>query len=297
MSKPLAFWSLTIGSNYHVLLSPETMDAIFDEFFAQWVYQGERGSQLGKDHYQCRTICHEKAMKATLIHCLEMRGIDKRDITFLPESNKSIEQGGLAFYVMDSTKDVFLPPRHDTSFKKPRPKNWVPDQCKHIVESPRPWMTTLFSMIDASPDHRAIIWICTLEGLGGVAKSGFNCYLEASGKACCLGTGTPTQILESTCAEGEFRCYTLDLPMTSDSNIKLGDYINAIEIVKNGFIKTGMNGKRKKLIMNQRPHLIVFSNILPPRAKMTEGRFFTFTINPKLPAHLQVLKPFFFDEA
>ena len=289
MAKPLKFWSLTIGCNYHTLLPPDKVDAIFDEFYSQWCYQGERGSCLGKDHYQCRIISGEPVMKATLLHCLEMRGMDKRDVTFLPESNKSIEQGGLAFYVMDSTKDVFLPMRADSLWTPHRGKDWVPNMCKCIVDEPRPWMTSVLELLAAPPHHRSIIWICTLDGKGGVGKSLFNCYLEATGKACFLGSGTPTQILEAVCAEGEHRAYTLDLPKTQDSNIKIGDYINVLETVKNGFIKTAMHGKRKKLIMEDRPHEIVFSNIMPPFKAMTEGRFIVYTINPDLGPEFQTL--------
>lgn len=291
MSKPLCYWSLTIGCNFQALLTPEQMDSIFEEFYSQWCYQGERGTKKGKDHYQCRVICHEKMMKATLLHLLAMRGIDKRDITFLPESNKSIEQGGLAFYVMDSTKDVFLPPRYDSSYKPTKPKDWIPTQCLSIKENPRPWMKSVLDMLEASPHHRQIIWICTLDGKGGVGKSLFNLYLEATGKACFLGSGTPTQILEAVCAEGEQRAFTLDLPKSGDSNIKIGDYINVIEVVKNGFIKTAMHGKRKKLIMDNRPHVTAFSNCFPPFKAMTEGRFLVFTINPDRPPHEQTLDP------
>lgn len=294
--KPLKMWSLTIGNNFHTLLPAETMDAIFTEFYDQWVYQGERGTQNQKQHYQARVICAEPMMKCTLLHCLEMRGIPRNDVTFCIESNKSIEQGGLAFYVMDATKDVWLAPRYDPSFTPPKPPGWYPSMCQSIVDEPRPWMTSVLNMLERPPHHRAIIWICTLNGLGGVAKSLFNVYLEATGKACFLGTGTPTQILEAVCAEGEKRAYTLDLPKTSDSNIRIGDYINVLETVKNGFIKTAMHGKRKRLIMDQRPHEIVFSNILPPTQTMTEGRFHTFTIDPNLAPENQTLDRYFFEQ-
>lgn len=289
MSKPLRFWSLTIGCNFKPLLEPEAMDAVFDEFFDKWCYQGERGTERGKLHYQARVIADTPVMKASLLHILEMRGIDQRDATFLAESNKSIEQGGLAFYVMDSTKDVFLPVRADKSFTRKRPRDWIPAMCQSIVDDPRPWMTSVLTKLEAFPHHRAIIWICTLEGKGGVGKSLFNTYLEASGKATYLGVGTPTQILEAVCSEGEQRAYTLDLPFTGDSNIKMGDYISAIETVKNGFIKTAMHGKRKSLIMDNRPHVIVFSNKLPPYQSMTEGRFHAYTINPDKPSNEQTL--------
>jgi hypothetical protein len=129
-----------------------------------------------------------------------------------------------------------------------------------------------------------------------VGKSLYNTLIDATGRGCFLGTGTPTQILEATIAYGEHRIYTLDLPKSSDTNIRITDYVNAIEIVKNGFIKTAMHGKPKKLIMNNRPHMVVFANVLPPMKAMTEGRFLPYTINPDLEPEDQTLDRIFMTE-
>lgn len=295
-SKPLKFFSVTIGSNHHELISPQLMDGMFDELHLQsWCYQGEYGDQLDKKHYQCRMIFNEFTMKGTLLHIFDMHGIPKEDVHICPESNKSIEQGGLAFYVMDKTKKLFLPMRADRSFKPFRPLNWIPEMCKEIVENPRPWMRALNEIIEFEPHHRAIIWICTLNGKGGVGKSLYNTWLECSGKGVFIGSGTPVQLQEAVICDGESLCYTLDLPKTFAVDNKIGDYINAIEVIKNGFIKTGMHGKRKKLVMNKRPHVIVFSNRLPPYESMTEGRFLCYTINPDMEPGLQCLDPWYQD--
>lgn len=227
--------------------------------------------------------------KGTLLQILSSRSILRNDITVLPESNKSIEQGGLSFYVMKDDTRV-AGPWHDPSYTPPRSPDWIPAQCQHIVDSPRPWMRSLLDKLRQPPSHRAIIWICTLEGKGGVGKSLLNLYLDATGIASYLGVGTPTQLLEATVIEGERKAYTLDLPKSSDSNIRISDYVNAIEMVKNGFIKTAMHGKPKRLRMDNRPHVVVFSNILPPYKHMTEGRFECYTIDPTVPWDFQVLK-------
>lgn len=287
--KPLKFWSVTVGDNHHTLLDPPAFDAILDEFFHQWCYQGELGDKNKKKHYQCRLICAEPTMKATMLHCFKMRGIALQDVTVLPESNKSIEQGGLAFYVMDSTKDVWLPTRADASYSRPRPKDWIPSMCQCIQERPRPWMRTLTSILDGLADHRKIVWICTLFGLGGVGKSLFVAWLEATRKACYLGAGTPIQLQEAVISDGEWPAYTLDLPKQFAKDNSIGDYINVVEIIKNGFIKTGMHGKRKKLMMDKRPHVVLFCNRLPPWSMMTEGRFDVYTINPRKPEMFQTL--------
>lgn len=290
MSKPLSYWSVTIGNNFHELVEPNRLKEIFTEFFDQFVFQGEYGDKNKKPHFQCRVKKEDKISKASLLQLFSCRGIPVNDVTALPESNNSIQQGGLTFYCMDDQKDIWCKPIRDGP--EMRPKGWIPAQCQSIVDNPRPWMTSLMEKIDSFPDHRKIIWICTLDGKGGVGKSLFNTWLEASQKGIYLGSGTPTQILEATIAEGEHRCFTLDLPKSGDTNIKLTDYINVIETVKNGFIKTAMHGKRKKLIMNNRPHVIVFSNILPVYKAMTEGRIECYTINPDKDPDKQTLDPY-----
>lgn len=290
MSKPLHYWSLTVAEKFTPLCSEDRMDSVLSEFFAQWCYQGELGDKTDHRHYQCRVILKEPQRKQTLLSIFENRGFDARDITFLPESNKSIQQGGLSFYVMDDTKKLFLPFRCDPRYTIPRKKNWIPDMCKCIVDNPRPWMTTVLNILAGIPHHRQVIWICTIM-YGGVAKSLFNTYLEAAGIAIYIGDGTPTQIKEAVISEGEHRAYTVDLPKTFAHDNRIGDYINCIETIKNGFVKTAMHGKRKKLVMNQRPHFIVFSNSYPPFNMMTEGRFNVFTIDASKDPGVQTLDP------
>ena len=292
MTKPLHFWSLTVANNHKPLLNADDFDSVCTQFGKQWCYQGEYGSNKQKPHYQVRIIVDPPQTKATLLHCFSMRGMDINDITFKPESNKSIEQGGLSFYVMDSTKDVWLPMRCDPSYKLPKSPNWVPSMCQIIVDTPRPWQVKVLEMLQGEPHHRQIIWICTLNGLGGVQKSLFTTYLEAIGKALYVGDGTPIQLKEAVISEGEQSAYTMDLPKTFAADNRIGDYINVIETIKNGFLKTAMHGKRKRLMMDKRPHVLVFSNRTPPYDAMTEGRFMTFTINPNKPAMFQTLDPY-----
>ena len=75
--------------------------------------------------------------------------------------------------------------------------------CQTIVDHPRPWQTKLLEMLRGDPHHRQIIWICTLNGLGGVQKSLFTTYLEATGRGIWIGDGTPLQLKEACkhCAE------------------------------------------------------------------------------------------------
>ena len=288
--KPLLFWSVTLSQNYNALPSVDRTKVILAEFSKQWCFQLEKGSKLEKLHYQCRMILEEPQMLATMLHCFECRGFNVHDVTFLPESNKSIEQGGLSFYVMKDDTRVDGP-WCDPTYKPPKPPDWIPEMCQTIRDHPRPWMSSLLTKLAGPAHHRKIIWICTLHGLGGVGKSLFTTYLEAANIACYLGDGTPIQLKEGTIAEGEWPAYTLDLPKTFAHDNRLGDYINTLETIKNGFIKTAMHGKRKKLMMERRPHVIGFANIHPPFGMMTEGRFEVYTVDPNLEPHEQTLDP------
>lgn len=288
-TKPLSCWSITVAENYSPLPEPQIFDATLDEFYRQWAYQGERGANKKKRHYQCRALSKDPQYGATLVQVMSMRGIDVRDITILVESNKSIAQGGLSFYVMDNSKDVFLSPRTDPTYMTSRPRYFVPEQCQHIVDTPRPWMISLLDIIEGPPDHRAIHWVCTLDGLGGVSKSGMNTYLHATGKAYYLGDGTPLNLKQNACIAGERRCFTLDLPKTFDTKSPLDDYINALETVKNGFIMVTMHGKPRTVIFDVRPHEIVFANRFPNMESMTQGRFILWTIDASKPPEEQTL--------
>ena len=98
--KPLKFWSITLRHNYTERPTPSRVKKVLAEFFAQWMFQLEKGQNESKEHYQCRGIVSEGQMTETLFSIFECRGYDRRDVIFLPESNNSISQGGLSFYVM-----------------------------------------------------------------------------------------------------------------------------------------------------------------------------------------------------
>lgn len=287
--KPLCCYSITVAENHLPLPEPETFDNALDEFFKQWVYQGELGESRKKRHYQVRAIVEDACYKQTLLQVMTMRGMDRRDITILPESNRSIQQGGLAFYVMDSTKPRFLEPRSDPSYKPKRPRYFCPLQCEYHRDNPRPWMKSQLEILNSAPPHRAITWICTLEGLGGVAKSNWNTYLQSMGWCHYVGDGTPINLKQNVIKAGERRAYSFDLPKTFDRASPLSDYINAIEVIKNGHVCATMHGKPEMLIMDVRPHIFVYANCIPPFSSMTQGRFNVYTIDPIKPHEEQTL--------
>lgn len=118
--KPLKFWSITLSHNYTERLDVARVKTILSEYFLHWVFQLEAGHAELKDHYQCHGLLFEGQMTETMLTIFERRGYDRRDVTFLPEFNNSVTQGGLAFYCMkdDTRKEG---PWHDPSYN---PRKW-----------------------------------------------------------------------------------------------------------------------------------------------------------------------------
>jgi hypothetical protein len=168
MTKPLKFWSVTIQSNYGELPSVQRMKEICEEFALQWVFQRERGKKANKAHYQGRIILKEGQPKHTMIYCFESRGIHQNDITFSPESNKSLNQGGLTFYVMkDETREEG--PWHDVSFKPPKKRSYDGSDLK-VMDTPFPWQQKVIDMVQNIPDDRTVNWIFNDKGCAGKSK-------------------------------------------------------------------------------------------------------------------------------
>jgi hypothetical protein len=212
-------------------------------------------------------------------------GGDRHLIHVCPESNNSIQQGGLAFYVMKD-KGRIAGPWHDSTFVMPRQQGWIPEQCKWIEGGnpqypPLPWFKNIGNIIESTPSFRLIYWIFTLEH-GDVAKSNWCTYAKMKWKHVkSIGHGTPSQIKDAVSKLPDiYTTFLLDIPKSHDSNIKLSDYINVIETIKNGDVQGNMHGVEKENVMNHRPHVFVFSNMRAPRDAMTKKRFIEVEISP-----------------
>lgn len=127
--KPLLCWSITLAQNHKPLPPAERVQATLEEFFQCWTFQKEEGKKAGKEHYQVRGKFREAQMTETVLHLFEMRGFDRRDVSIQPESNNSIQQGGLSFYVMkDETR--IAGPWHDSAYRPVKKRKYEGNDLK-----------------------------------------------------------------------------------------------------------------------------------------------------------------------
>lgn len=258
--KPLKFWSLTIECNHAPLPPTKRMQGILDEFAESWVFQLECGENAGKNHYQVRIIMSEGQMTETMLTIFEARGLDRRDVTFLPESNNSISQGGLSFYVLKDDTRVDGP-WHDDKFKPKKRVIYEGKDLQCIRDSKRPFQQFIINQISQPPDDRTMHWWYNRSGCGG--KSKLMKYLRQTHPSFArVPMGTATQIKTSVIEKGPCETYMVDLPRVRGTDERQQELFSALEEIKNGWVESPMYGKSAELLMEP-PHIIIFSNELP----------------------------------
>lgn len=274
--KPLKFWSLTAQQNHRPLPPINRMKSILTEFSAQWCFQLEKGSIAGKEHYQVRMILDKEQMTETLLTILEARGFDRKDVTVNPESNHSICQGGLAFYVMkDDTR--LDGPWNDPTYNRPKltTYDWEDLQC---MQTPFPFQQSIMELVSSEPDDRTINWV--FNGPGCAGKSKLMKYLRMKDEFdfARVPMGTATQIKTSVIEKGRHKIYMVDLPRVRGSDERQQEIFSALEEIKNGWVESAMYGKVQELLMRP-PHIWVFSNELPNRSFASADRWIVWTID------------------
>lgn len=255
--KPLKFWSITVSKIEN--LSVSRMKDILSEFSDQWVFQKEAGTETGHLHYQIRFILDEAQMTETLLTIFEARGIVRDTMTFLPESNNSIAQGGLSFYVMKDDTRV-EGPWHDPSYK-PRKRVTYEGRDLACMDNPRSFQKYIIDDIATEPDDRTMNWWYNQSGCGG--KSKLMKWLRFTrDDVARVGLGSATQIKTAIIEKGPHRAYMVDLPRVRGSDERQQELFSALEEIKNGWVESPMYGKAGELLMEP-PHIHIFSNELP----------------------------------
>lgn len=276
-NKALKFWSLTISCNFRELCSVERVCSVLTEFGAQWCFQLERGTSNGKLHYQVRLILCDAQKFETLLTILEARFYDRRDITVCPESNNSIQQGGLAFYVMkDETK--VDGPWHDPTY---RTRKFVPYTMKDLkmMETPLPFQQSILDACALEPDDRTINWVANFTGCAGKSKLMKYMRMMPGYDMARISLGSATQIKTSIIGKGPHRIYMVDLPKVRGSDERVQELFSAIEEIKNGWVESPMYGKSDQELLMEPPHVWIFSNELPNLSFCSLDRWRVHTID------------------
>ena len=268
--KALKCWSITLGQNFKPLPSSMRVVDIFTEMpFTNWCFQLEEGKRAGKEHFQCRAMIDPPQQTATLLHLFESRGFDKRDVTCSPESNKSIEQGGLSFYVMkdDTRKEG---PWYDSTWKVKK-RHVYEGKDLECMKVPLPFQAQVIAKVNTPPDDRRIHWVYNPKGCGGKSKL-MKWFRFNDPDVARVGLGSATQIKTSIIAKGPHRAYMVDLPRVRGTDEKQQELFSALEEIKNGWVESPMYGKADELLMEP-PHVWVFSNELPTLSHCTLDRW------------------------
>ena len=257
--KPLKCWSITLSQNFKTLPEHTRVAELMTEFFDQWMFQLEEGKKAGKEHYQCRGIIEPAQMTETLLHIFESRGFDRRDVTVLPESNNSIQQGGLSFYVMkDDTRKAG--PWHDPAFKPKRRTVYEGKDLK-CMERPFVWQKTILVETSKEADDRTVNWVYNASGCAGKSKL-MKFMRWTNPEMARVGLGSATQIKTAVIEKGAHKIYMVDLPRVRGGDERQQELFSALEEIKNGWVESPMYGKAAELLMEP-PHIWIFSNELP----------------------------------
>lgn len=213
--------------------------------------------------------------KASLMQIFDMRGL-KDQTTFLPESNNSIQQGGLTFYVMkDETR--LEGPWHDSTH---RPAKKVKYEAKDLqcMRTPLPFQSDIMAMLRNDPDDRSIIWVADLKGNHGKSKLMKWLRFDQSLNCIRVPMGSAVQIKSSVIEKkGPHRVYMVDLPLPKARTSAFRRFILLLKEIENGWVETAMYGKTAELMMEP-PHVIIFSNAYPRVSMLSTDRWKVYDI-------------------
>jgi hypothetical protein len=139
------------------------------------------------------------------------------------------------------------------------------DKSKHYS-----WQKTIADLIFhphggfKEAHDREIIFI--EDTIGNSGKSSFfkYWYTKFGDEIGILSEATASQLRSNIIKLGKRKLYIIDLPRT-ESELGVKDLINAVEVLKGGFLNSSFFGRADTLVMNP-PHIIVAGNYLPSGA-------------------------------
>ena len=138
-----------------------------------------------------------------------------------------------------------------------------------------PWQQTLQEMISVV-NFRTIILIYDPHGNAG--KSIFAEYLEYKGLAFELPPMRAMEdIMQFAYSFDDQKCYLVDMPRGMKKD-KLADFYAGLECLKNGVVWDKRYGGKKRRMT--RPHIVVFTNMLPVFSLMTPDRWVVKEMTP-----------------
>lgn len=276
-------WMVTILSNKEGSLplpSVTLLKETFDKLCDRYVFQEEEheNAEIKHTHYQCCIVYPIRIRKHTLLgnlsaalsHPAERIRLDKIDGTW-EQAVKYCSKNDTKIGETYSSEGVIAEyDQSDIEFLN-KPENRYPWQTellsKIFEEAP-----TVFN----TPDDREIYWISDSKGNSG--KSKMVKWICSSNPSCSkISFGTANQLRSGLISIGPQICFFIDTPRTLGEDDSINDVLSVVEDLKNGFLTSSFYGTYTKLLMKP-PHVVIFSNIKCPSAKMSGDRWRSYSI-------------------
>jgi len=143
----------------------------------------------------------------------------------------------------------------------------------------RPWQQSVMNILRSMPDLNIIHYVYDPDG--GSGKSTLMAWAEDNHLGIGVPLYDPKQVISAVIEEGDHPAYFLDLPRTIGKSLDLNGFYTSIEKIKDGRLRSAMNGKSKKLRMDP-PHVFVFSNMLPNLSKLSDYKWKCWSVTKPL---------------
>lgn len=242
------------------LMFPYIKDCLESKFHnCKYVFQLERGSDTHRLHYQGHIKLAIKDRISGLVNKTKER---------MPGCHFSIESTrgstNAEFYCIKRDETYVLGPWGDSSYEMPYDGG---DLISH--NDFYPWQLTISEIVNSPVHPDKINWIFQPEG--GCGKSSFCKWM-------CFHFGYPQLIV---CKPADLMhlvfttkistCYFIDIQRTLGQDQTMDSLYSSIEQLKNGYIVNTKYVTGYKLF--KKPHVIVFSNIMPNIAKLSSYKW------------------------
>jgi len=249
-------WDATI--KYEPGITPEVVKVFMTRFCKRWVFQKEKGSVTGFEHYQCRFSLHKKMRMNQILALVELEGISVwltpthvKDFSYVMKEDTRMEGPW-------SDKDLLIP--------------------RHLRDNPKwyPYQEVLNQYIKDPIDQRKILVIVDKDGCTG--KSFWTCWWGVRTELLRIPVMNDYKdicriVMDQDIAE----TYVIDMPRAMDKK-HLHNFYSAIEDVKNGYVFDDRYEYKSKYF--DIPRVIVFTNTEPDQKWLSLDRWDLRYINP-----------------
>ena len=256
-NQPRLGWSFTIQHTRDIPVLPKAEwieKALQAHGASRYVFQLEKGGQLGKPHYQ--GVC----VFETPISGREFRELIKS------YTRKVYRKGMLTYSPTHSLNDseVYC---QKTEARLEGPWYWPPAHERYRgqdiiqLEDLYPWQYLMWDIfINCTPHPRTIHLLVDEKGNSGKSAFAKMMRYRYPKETCVVPLGlSSAQMKAALVSVGAKKIYLIDLPRNSKH---LLDVLCTIEELKRGMVTTCFYGKYNELLM-PRPHIMIFANKMP----------------------------------